>query len=123
MAEELADIKDIVRAAYDGQAGRYGAHTRLQSGNLDHLLARLSAAAGGRPRGRWLDVGCGTGLLARRLREGGFSAPERDAREYVGIDLSTGRLDLVREVTDKEAKRRRRKHGDAAELLDLDHSR
>ncbi|TNF38593.1 MAG: class I SAM-dependent methyltransferase, partial [Deltaproteobacteria bacterium] len=88
VTEELGDIKDIVRAAYDAQAARYGAHTRLQSANLDHLIARLSAAAGGRPRGRWLDVGCGTGILAERLRQGGFAAPEHDARAYVGVDLS-----------------------------------
>ena len=97
MTEELADIKDIVRAAYDAQASRYDAHTRLQSANLDHLLARLSAAAGGRPRGRWLDVGCGTGILATRLRQGGFAAPEPDAQQYVGVDLSPEMIARARE--------------------------
>jgi len=111
VTEDHADIKEIVRSAYDAQAARYGDHVRLQGGNLDHLLARLAAAAGSRPRGRWLDVGCGTGLLSHRLRQGGFAAPERDIT-YVGVDLSPGMIAAARrdappgatfEVADAEA--------------------
>jgi SAM-dependent methyltransferase len=43
------------------------------------------------PRGRGLDVGCGTGVLATRLAEAGY--------EMSGIDPSEGMLEVLRERT------------------------
>ena len=43
------------------------------------------------PRGRALDVGCGTGMLAARLAASGY--------EMAGIDPSEGMLEVLRERT------------------------
>jgi ubiquinone/menaquinone biosynthesis C-methylase UbiE len=43
------------------------------------------------PRGRGLDVGCGTGVLAARLADAGY--------EMVGVDPSDGMLDILRART------------------------
>jgi len=90
--------KDVVRAAYDEQAARYAAHTRLQGGNLGRLLDRLVAAAGGLPTGDWLDVGAGTGQLAQRLAALGVFAPGAsvEATRYTGVDLSPGMIAAAR---------------------------
>jgi SAM-dependent methyltransferase len=47
------------------------------------------------PRGRGLDVGCGTGVLAERLAGAGY--------EMSGVDPSEGMLDVLRARTDKVA--------------------
>jgi ubiquinone/menaquinone biosynthesis C-methylase UbiE len=45
------------------------------------------------PRGRGLDVGCGTGVLAERLADAGLT--------MTGVDPSAGMLDVLRRRTDK----------------------
>jgi len=54
----------------------------------DPALADLVADLPAEPRDRWLDVACGTGIVARAL------APR--VREVVGVDLTPAMLDLAR---------------------------
>ena len=62
---------DQVRAMFGRIAGRYDLMNRVMSGGRDGHWRRL-AAAGAQPRGaRILDIGCGTGDLARELQRRG----------------------------------------------------
>ena len=54
----------------------------------EHAAAGLLHAARLPPGARVLDVGCGSGLLARRLVEAGF--------DVVGVDASSAMIDLAR---------------------------
>jgi SAM-dependent methyltransferase len=54
-----------------------------------YLRKRVAFVLAHCPRGRALDVGCGTGALAARLAEAGY--------EMVGIDPSDGMLDVLRQ--------------------------
>ena len=53
-----------------------------------YLQKRVAFVLAHCPRGRALDVGCGTGALAARLTEAGY--------DMVGIDPSDGMLDVLR---------------------------
>ena len=65
-----------LRDGYDRSAGRYDERfTELQRPKLDAVLARVA------PRGRVLDVGCGTGFLGERVKGA------------IGLDLS---LEMLR---------------------------
>jgi SAM-dependent methyltransferase len=48
------------------------------------------------PHHRFLDIGCGTGRLARKL------VPYLDAGNYVGLDISAGALDVARKLANEE---------------------
>ena len=52
-----------------------------------HVAGLLSAR--GVTSGRWVDLGCGSGILARAASELGF--------DVVGVDVSSAMLDLARE--------------------------
>ncbi|MEZ0228269.1 MAG: class I SAM-dependent methyltransferase [Planctomycetota bacterium] len=72
------DARDL-RDGYDRSAARYEERfAELQRPKLDAVLARVA------PRGRVLDVGCGTGLLALRVPR------------VVGVDISLEMLRLGR---------------------------
>lgn len=81
-----------VRASYDEQAARYAENSELQAGNLQRLLEHLTDPAGNLPDGTYLDVGCGTGVLARKIAQG--ARPGH--RPYVGLDLSLEMLRYAR---------------------------
>jgi SAM-dependent methyltransferase len=56
---------------------------------VEHYLAKRTAYVLQHcPRGKGLDVGCGTGVLARRLASAGY--------EMTGVDPSGGMLDVLR---------------------------
>ncbi|MEM4189692.1 MAG: class I SAM-dependent methyltransferase, partial [Candidatus Caldarchaeum sp.] len=55
--------------------------------------AAINMLGSGQPS-RVLDVGCGTGLFLRFLRERGWTC------EYVGVDVSSGMLDKALEKAD-----------------------
>jgi predicted TPR repeat methyltransferase len=70
-----------IRALFDAYAARYDSH---MSGELRYQVPRLLGEAldraGWPAKGRAVDLGCGTGLMASILRP--------HARELVGVDLS-----------------------------------
>jgi SAM-dependent methyltransferase len=57
-----------------------------------YLVKRTRYVLENCPRGRGLDVGCGTGVLAERLAAAGY--------EMTGVDPSAGMLDVLRRRTD-----------------------
>src|SRR4051812_7781720 len=57
-----------------------------------YLRKRVAYVLRNCPRGRGLDVGCGTGVLAERLAAAGY--------EMTGVDPSGGMLDILRARTD-----------------------
>ena len=58
----------------------------LAAGAATRLIAELRG--GGRDRGTVVDLGCGSGILARQVSDSGY--------EVVGVDLSPAMLDLAR---------------------------
>jgi SAM-dependent methyltransferase len=87
MSSSPADVWAI-GAAYEPFVGRWSRLVARQ------LLAWLAI----RPEQRWLDVGCGTGILSRTILE--VAAP----REVVGVDPAEGFLTYARgETSDARA--------------------
>jgi SAM-dependent methyltransferase len=87
MASRPADVWAI-GAAYEPFVGRWSRLVARQ------FLAWLEI----RPERRWLDVGCGTGILSRTILE--VAAP----REVVGVDPAEGFLTYARgEISDARA--------------------
>jgi demethylmenaquinone methyltransferase/2-methoxy-6-polyprenyl-1,4-benzoquinol methylase len=81
--------QDLVRSMFDTIAPRYDLVNRLMTFGLDVSWRRKTVAMLGLSAGSSvLDVGCGTGDLARDLRGKGHSA--------IGIDLSLGMLRAAR---------------------------
>jgi SAM-dependent methyltransferase len=77
---------------FDEIAGVYD-HS-LPAHVVEHYLRKRTAYVIQRcPRGRGLDVGCGTGVLAERLADSGY--------EMSGVDPSQGMLDVLRARTGK----------------------
>ena len=69
------------------QAGiHHEAFGRLAGRAADLLTAELAAV--GLPSGRVVDLGCGSGILARRMTEAGF--------DVIGVDLSASMLEIAR---------------------------
>lgn len=80
-----------VRAMFDGIATRYDLLNRVMSAGQDERWRRAAAAAlAPLPPGPLLDLGVGTGDLARALRR------HHPRRAVAGVDLSTGMLRLAR---------------------------
>jgi ubiquinone/menaquinone biosynthesis C-methylase UbiE len=79
-------MKDILQASYDRSAGDYdGRFRELQRVKYAAMLGADGARlAGPLRRGRVLDLGAGTGLLAEFLRAGGHDP----AGSLVALDLS-----------------------------------
>ena len=72
---------DEIAADYDASLPAHVVEHYLRR-RVDFVLSHC-------PRGRAIDVGCGTGMLAARLAEAGY--------DMVGIDPSNGMLDVLRE--------------------------
>lgn len=77
-------FKEIVKISYDTQASLYSESLSIQLGNLKKLLEYLLDSKVSLPQGKYLDLGCGTGILAREIRKK-FEAIKI---AYYGIDLS-----------------------------------
>jgi SAM-dependent methyltransferase len=78
-------VKEEPHQAIGGLWDEYGALQR------DFLIAR-----GLRPNHRLLDLGCGTGRLARAI------VPYLDACHYTGFDISMGALEYARQLSTVE---------------------
>ena len=78
------DPKDIVREGYDRIAELYDEYRSHFSdvAELDEFMSLV------KPGGHVLDVGCGTGIVARALVDGGF--------QVTGIDFSQKMIDLAK---------------------------
>ncbi len=75
---------------FDDIAGEYD--ESLPAHVVEHyLVKRTQFVLDNCPRGRGLDVGCGTGVLAERLAAAGY--------EMTGVDPSAGMLDVMRRRT------------------------
>lgn len=72
--------------SFSKAAPSYDTHAYLQQKIANELIARLKTRYPEQPRGRILDLGCGTGALWRALQE----SPE----EFTGIDASHEMLRL-----------------------------
>ena len=81
--------QDLVRSMFDSIAPRYALVNRVMTFGLDSVWrSRTIALLGCPPGSTVLDIGCGTGDLARNLRRKGQLA--------VGLDLSLGMLASAR---------------------------
>jgi SAM-dependent methyltransferase len=77
---------------FDQIAGVYD--QSLPAHVVEHYLRKRTAFVVEHcPRGKGLDVGCGTGVLAERLAGAGY--------EMIGVDPSEGMLDILRARTDE----------------------
>jgi predicted TPR repeat methyltransferase len=81
-------IRDDARATYDAFAHDYDEH--LEEGCSYKSPGRVAGAVAAlKPRGRWLDLGAGTGLLGEAL------AARNVHLELVGLDVSAAMLAQV----------------------------
>ena len=80
--------RPVSNSHFDEIAGVYD--ESLPAHVVEHYLRKRTAfvVAHSAPRGRALDVGCGTGALAERLAGAGY--------EVIGIDPSEGMLEVLR---------------------------
>jgi len=77
----------VTSSHFDEIAGEYD--ESLPAHVVEHYLRkRVAFVLDNCPRGRGLDVGCGTGVLAARLAAAGY--------EMTGLDPSGGMLDVMR---------------------------
>ncbi|KXH72112.1 MAG: hypothetical protein AM326_11290 [Candidatus Thorarchaeota archaeon SMTZ-45] len=78
------DSKDLVREGYDKIAEQYDDYRSAFSAEeeLDEFMSFV------KPNSHILDVGCGTGLVARALVDNGL--------QVTGIDISHKMLDLAK---------------------------
>ncbi|XP_076024613.1 methyltransferase-like protein 27 [Genypterus blacodes] len=89
----LKDKNDDTIDFYNNWAENYDQHVAV----LDYNAPRLAATGlsshftGDREAALVLDVACGTGLVAKQLKEHGF-------KHFVGIDGSKGMLDLAKKT-------------------------
>ncbi|XP_076024610.1 methyltransferase-like protein 27 [Genypterus blacodes] len=89
----LKDKNDDTTDFYNNWAENYDQHVAV----LDYNAPRLAATGlsshftGDREAALVLDVACGTGLVAKQLKEHGF-------KHFVGIDGSKGMLDLAKKT-------------------------
>ncbi|MGR9088769.1 MAG: class I SAM-dependent methyltransferase, partial [Gammaproteobacteria bacterium] len=94
-------LKEIIAESYNKYADLYAKKKRLQTGNLNNLLAIVADYYGQArvlPSGSYLDVGCGTGNLFSILEQisgriGGYS--------YVGIDISSEMIKVAKDTYPK----------------------
>ncbi len=86
-AKARASSHDPLGAVCYGDPARDRCIDRIQSGLLRQAFARLDRSGFAR-QPLLLDVGCGTGRLARRARDEGFS--------YQGIDIAAGMVEIAR---------------------------
>jgi SAM-dependent methyltransferase len=86
VADQALDHAEEVRQLFDAKAGNWAARYS-PDGRLVGRLMQLAAAIGYHvpPRGRVLDLGCGTGKLARHLAGAGL--------RVTGCDISANMLD------------------------------
>ncbi|HUJ26194.1 MAG TPA: class I SAM-dependent methyltransferase [Myxococcales bacterium] len=78
------DEVEAARSAYGAMAARYDSHVAVHAYYFPRLRRFLRRFA--RPGTRVLDVGCGTGLVTRHVRDA----------EVIGLDLSPQMLALAR---------------------------
>lgn len=87
------DPKHVVRQGYERAASEYDAWSaRVDAGPRSYYLSVLSDLV--EPAARVLDLGCGTGLVARELAK---------RFEVVGVDFSAACLQLARETPPRRA--------------------
>ncbi len=77
-------VIDKIRKSYDRHADKYDSGTRLQRGLADKLLNAVEADAV--KFSKVLDIGCGTGYLARQIRN----------KVVFGCDISFGMLSCAK---------------------------
>src|SRR5215210_3927953 len=80
-------VSRVTGSHFDEIAGVYDAS--LPAHVVEHYLRKRTCYVVERcPRGKGLDVGCGTGVLAARLAAAGY--------DMTGVDPSEGMLDVLR---------------------------
>ncbi len=84
--------KQRIAAAFNLKASHYDANAVLQTRIIEKLLPIIGSRAEG--MSRWADLGCGTGLLMRKLRK---SAPPI---RFIGMDIAPEPLRFLKEKAD-----------------------
>lgn len=89
-ASTFAQLQEINRRFYQEYAGSFAATRRRLQPGVRRLLGELP------PGGRWLDLGCGSGMLAHEWARYGRTGL------YWGLDFSEGLLEEARQLTAKK---------------------
>jgi predicted TPR repeat methyltransferase len=89
LQEDPSDAREVAER-YDGWARTYDQDLTSWSYQAPTVVAEIVLGRHGSARSV-LDVGCGTGLVGRALRDRGYQG------ELVGLDLSHESLDIARE--------------------------
>ncbi len=88
----MTGLKKLVEQSYDQNAQQYAVSSQMQSASLTKLIAAVAPHIDKSRPARVLDVGCGTGGIARELA----SHPTLQVKSYLGIDLSKEMIAIAR---------------------------
>jgi ubiquinone/menaquinone biosynthesis C-methylase UbiE len=86
--------KKKIAGSFGLKASRYGEHALIQTVLLKRLLAMI--ADNGPPTGIWADIGCGSGVLARLVRQ-----RRMESMTLIGMDLACESVRCFREGAEK----------------------
>jgi malonyl-CoA O-methyltransferase len=81
--------KHRIARSFDLKAAAYDDHAAIQAGLIKQLVGKLADID--QPGSRWIDLGCGTGILAQECRKAGISS------RIVNIDHAFNPLCIARE--------------------------
>ena len=81
--------KHRIARSFDLKAAAYDDHAAIQAGLIKQLIGKLADVD--QPGGRWINLGCGTGILAQECRKAGISS------RIVNIDHAFNPLCIARE--------------------------